>query len=86
MTLTAYEEDDLHVRQLAEQETSMSETSENWSEFKNPDGTVVKCLVNQGFLEWVVMEAPDGASLDLGPDHVDIKMIRRGLGFEVKLH
>ena len=86
MTLTANIEDDLHAHHLVEVETSMPETPENWPEFTNPDGTVVKCLIRDGYLEMVVMEAPQGWSIDVDPDFVDIKMIQRGLGYDVKLH
>lgn len=58
----------------------------NWLKFKRDDGSIVRCLVNGGYLEQVVVEDSKGNSLDIPPQMVDINVIAEGLGFRPKLH
>lgn len=79
------EDNSLHVNDVC-QENGMNATSDSWPSFEKADGTIVKCLLNDGFLELVIMETPKGVTIDVDPDYVDLRMIEAGLKRTIKLH
>jgi hypothetical protein len=64
----------------------MPNVRQNWKQFVKDDGTIVKCMIDGGYLERVVIEDLDGNSLDIPPDMVDIKAIETALGVMLKVH
>lgn len=58
----------------------------DWKQFTKADGTIVKCTIDGGYLERVVVEDHKGNSLDIPPDMVDIKAIEKALGVSLKVH
>ncbi len=70
-----------------EEVVEMSVVENRWSSFRSGDGTIVNCLLNGDLLELVVLETPDGPSVDVDPEYVDLEVIRAGLNNkDIKIH